>query len=95
MQMWNWKAIDVVNAHVRRREDLLESMRIGLELAKENRVYEGLASKFFQPIASATVSPPAGAGLSARLSAWMTLPSTWFRTPSGLTIRCCVGGTGR
>jgi threonine dehydrogenase-like Zn-dependent dehydrogenase len=32
MQMWNWKAIDVVNAHVRRRDDLLESMRIGLEL---------------------------------------------------------------
>jgi threonine dehydrogenase-like Zn-dependent dehydrogenase len=32
MQMWNWKAIDVVNAHVRRREDLLESMRVGLEL---------------------------------------------------------------
>ncbi|MDQ4045046.1 MAG: alcohol dehydrogenase catalytic domain-containing protein [Chloroflexota bacterium] len=32
VQMWNWKAIDVVNAHVRRREDLLESMRIGLEL---------------------------------------------------------------
>jgi threonine dehydrogenase-like Zn-dependent dehydrogenase len=30
--MWNWKAIDVVNAHVRRRADLLESMRIGLEL---------------------------------------------------------------
>lgn len=32
VEMWNWKAIDVVNAHVRRREDLLESMRIGLEL---------------------------------------------------------------
>ncbi len=32
VQMWNWKAIDVVNAHVRRRADLLESMRIGLEL---------------------------------------------------------------
>jgi len=30
--MWNWKAIDVVNAHVRRRTDLLESMRMGLEL---------------------------------------------------------------
>ena len=30
--MWNWKAIDVVNAHVRRRTDLMESMRIGLEL---------------------------------------------------------------
>jgi threonine dehydrogenase-like Zn-dependent dehydrogenase len=32
VEMWNWKAIDVVNAHVRRQEDLLESMRIGLEL---------------------------------------------------------------
>jgi threonine dehydrogenase-like Zn-dependent dehydrogenase len=31
--MWNWKAIDVVNAHVRRRHDLMESMRIGLELS--------------------------------------------------------------
>lgn len=30
--MWNWKAIDVVNAHVRRRADLMESMRIGLDL---------------------------------------------------------------
>lgn len=30
--MWNWKAIDVVNAHVRRYADLLESMRIGLAL---------------------------------------------------------------
>ena len=34
--MWNWKAIDVVNAHVRRRTDLIKSMRIGLDLtAKE------------------------------------------------------------
>jgi threonine dehydrogenase-like Zn-dependent dehydrogenase len=32
MAMWNWKAIDVVNAHVRRHADLMESMRIGLEL---------------------------------------------------------------
>ncbi len=30
--MWNWKAIDVVNAHVRRHADLMENMRIGLEL---------------------------------------------------------------
>lgn len=30
--MWNWKAIDVVNAHVRRHDLLMESMRIGLEL---------------------------------------------------------------
>lgn len=30
--LWNWKAIDVVNAHVRRTADLLESLRIGLEL---------------------------------------------------------------
>ncbi len=32
VEMWNWKAIDVINAHVRRRADLLESMRIGLAL---------------------------------------------------------------
>ncbi len=30
--MWNWKAIDVVNAHVRRHADLMASMRIGLDL---------------------------------------------------------------
>jgi threonine dehydrogenase-like Zn-dependent dehydrogenase len=38
MQMWNWKAIDVVNAHVRRREDLLESMRIGLALEAKGMI---------------------------------------------------------
>ena len=39
--MWNWKAIDVVNAHVRRREDLLESMRIGLELERSGLINTG------------------------------------------------------
>jgi threonine dehydrogenase-like Zn-dependent dehydrogenase len=38
MQMWNWKAIDVVNAHVRRRGDLLESMRLGLELEAKGQI---------------------------------------------------------
>lgn len=38
VQMWNWKAIDVVNAHVRRREDLLESMRIGLALEEKGLI---------------------------------------------------------
>jgi threonine dehydrogenase-like Zn-dependent dehydrogenase len=32
VEMWNWKAIDVVNAHVRRHADLMQSMRIGLDL---------------------------------------------------------------
>ena len=32
VEMWNWKAIDVVNAHVRRHAELMESMRIGLDL---------------------------------------------------------------
>jgi threonine dehydrogenase-like Zn-dependent dehydrogenase len=32
MKMWNWKAIDVVNAHVRRREVLMDAMRVGLDL---------------------------------------------------------------
>ena len=36
--MWNWKAIDVVNAHVRRRADLMESMRIGLELTTKGLI---------------------------------------------------------
>ena len=36
--MWNWKAIDVVNAHVRRRADLIESMRIGLELTAKGLI---------------------------------------------------------
>jgi threonine dehydrogenase-like Zn-dependent dehydrogenase len=36
--MWNWKAIDVVNAHVRRRADLMESMRIGLELTAKGMI---------------------------------------------------------
>jgi threonine dehydrogenase-like Zn-dependent dehydrogenase len=37
VEMWNWKAIDVVNAHVRRHADLMESMRIGLDLIKANK----------------------------------------------------------
>lgn len=32
VELWNWKAIDVVNAHVRRHTDLMASMRIGLDL---------------------------------------------------------------
>lgn len=32
VEMWNWKAIDVVNAHVRYHSHLMESMRIGLDL---------------------------------------------------------------
>lgn len=36
--MWNWKAIDVVNAHVRRKEDLMESMRIGLALEEKGLI---------------------------------------------------------
>jgi threonine dehydrogenase-like Zn-dependent dehydrogenase len=38
VQMWNWKAIGVVNAHVRRREDLMESMRIGLALEEKGLI---------------------------------------------------------
>ncbi len=40
--MWNWKAIDVVNAHVRRRADLMESMRIGLELTAKGLIDLGV-----------------------------------------------------
>jgi threonine dehydrogenase-like Zn-dependent dehydrogenase len=32
MELWNWKAIDVVNAHVRRRANLVEATRAGLAM---------------------------------------------------------------
>jgi threonine dehydrogenase-like Zn-dependent dehydrogenase len=38
VEMWNWKAIDVINAHVRRRADLMDSMRIGLALVAQHRI---------------------------------------------------------
>ena len=38
VEMWNWKAIDVVNAHVRRHAELMESMRIGLDLLAKGLV---------------------------------------------------------
>ena len=41
MQMWNWKAIDVVNAHVRRRDYLTEAIRRGLELVRLGRIHPG------------------------------------------------------
>lgn len=41
LQAWNWKAIDVVNAHVRRRDLLNESIRRGLELVRLGRLQPG------------------------------------------------------
>jgi threonine dehydrogenase-like Zn-dependent dehydrogenase len=37
MEMWNWKALDVVNAHVRRRSNLVEATRAGLALMGAGR----------------------------------------------------------
>jgi threonine dehydrogenase-like Zn-dependent dehydrogenase len=37
MELWNWKAIDVVNAHLRRHRDLMSSMQLGLELIRDGR----------------------------------------------------------
>ena len=41
VQAWNWKAIDVINAHVRRRDLLNESIRRGLELVRLGRIRPG------------------------------------------------------
>jgi threonine dehydrogenase-like Zn-dependent dehydrogenase len=41
LQQWNWKAIDVVNAHVRRRDLLNEGIRRGLELIRLGRLQHG------------------------------------------------------
>lgn len=38
MEAWNFKAIDVVNAHVRRDGDRMSSMRIGLDLIGAGRL---------------------------------------------------------
>jgi threonine dehydrogenase-like Zn-dependent dehydrogenase len=36
--MWNWKAIDVVNAHVRDHSRLMSSMQIGMDLLESGRL---------------------------------------------------------
>lgn len=41
MQAWNWKAIDVVNAHVRRRDLLNEAIRRGLDLVRLGKLHPG------------------------------------------------------
>jgi threonine dehydrogenase-like Zn-dependent dehydrogenase len=41
LEQWNWKAIDVVNAHVRRRDLLNESIRRGLQLVRLGRIDPG------------------------------------------------------
>ena len=38
MQQWNFKAIDVVNGHVRRMDEKLEAMRQGMELIREGHL---------------------------------------------------------
>lgn len=38
MQKWNWKAIDVINAHERDPRRYLEGMRLGIEATAEGRI---------------------------------------------------------
>jgi threonine dehydrogenase-like Zn-dependent dehydrogenase len=38
MQRWNFKAIDVVNGHVRRQDEKLEAMRLGVELMRQGEL---------------------------------------------------------
>jgi threonine dehydrogenase-like Zn-dependent dehydrogenase len=39
VEMWNWKSIDVVNAHVRRRDLLNEAIGQGLELVRRGLIH--------------------------------------------------------
>lgn len=39
LETWNWKSIDVVNAHVRRRDLLNDAIRRGLELVRRERIH--------------------------------------------------------
>jgi L-iditol 2-dehydrogenase len=38
MQAWNWKALDVVNGHVRDQRQLTDSIRRGLDIAASGRI---------------------------------------------------------
>jgi L-iditol 2-dehydrogenase len=38
MQTWNWKALDVVNGHVRNQRQLTDSIRRGLDIAASGRI---------------------------------------------------------
>ena len=41
MQAWNWKALDVVNGHVRDQRQLTDSIRRGLDIAAGGRIDYG------------------------------------------------------
>jgi Zn-dependent alcohol dehydrogenase len=38
MQQWNYKAIDVINGHVRRGDEKLEAMRQGIDLMRQGHL---------------------------------------------------------
>jgi threonine dehydrogenase-like Zn-dependent dehydrogenase len=47
MERWNYKAIDVVNGHVRRQDEKIEAMRQGMELMRQGHlVTEPLVSSY-------------------------------------------------
>jgi len=39
MALWNWKAIDVINGHVRRDDEKREAMQAGIELMQAGRLH--------------------------------------------------------
>jgi threonine dehydrogenase-like Zn-dependent dehydrogenase len=52
MQTWNWKGIDVINAHERRPEVYLSGLRSGLAIARQHHLdFEGLITHRW-PLAS-------------------------------------------
>ena len=93
--MWNWKAIDVVNAHVRRRADLMESMRIGLELTAK-----GLIAHLDERREFGERHPPAGlvvggrqAGGSRSCMAMTSVPPSASASVIVIVISPCSAGS--
>jgi threonine dehydrogenase-like Zn-dependent dehydrogenase len=41
MELWNWKAFDVLNAHERRQDYLMDCMRRGMALAAAGKLDVG------------------------------------------------------
>jgi len=49
MQEWNWRGIDVINAHERDQAVYMEGIRLAVEAVASNRIrLEGLVSHFFR-----------------------------------------------
>ena len=96
MQMWNWKGIDVVNAHERDPEVQLRGMREGIEAAAEGRLDLDALVTHRYPLArlgdalDATRDKPRGF-----VKAWVAPEELMTSDMSAVAPDCRTAATGR